>query len=207
MIHLILLPLLLVSGGGIPDDAFVVTATLASDALEVGDEYAVEIKVTLKDGWSASDSGIPKPMLQIEPPKCLKLSGKVLKDFRELSRNEFLREPYERLIKVGKSTVKFKLTRKPRANERIALNVLAYVSDESNSNAHYVRRRLLLPIKPNAVAEAGDAAESTWGVVKTLQIGDKAKLFSLPQADGKRIKLRNYLGKKNILITTYRAYW
>ena len=25
--------------------------------------------------------------------------------------------------------------------------------------------------------------------------------------DGKRIKLRNYLGKKNILITTYRAYW
>ncbi|MCH7870706.1 MAG: hypothetical protein IID33_03300 [Planctomycetes bacterium] len=207
MNNLILLPLLLGSGGGIPNDAFVVTATLAAETLEVGNEYAVEIEVKLKDGWSASDSGIPKPMLQIDAPKCIKLSGKVLKDFRELSRNEFLQEPYERLIKVGKSTVKFKLTRKPRANERIAMNVLAYLSDDTNGNAHYVRRRLLLPIEPNAVSEAGDATESTWGVVKTLQIGDKAKLFSLPQADGKRIKLRDYLGKKNILVTTYRAYW
>lgn len=206
MLHLLLLPLL-IGGGEMPDDAFVVTATLAADTLEVGGDYEIVIEVKLKEGWSASDSGIPKPMLQIDVPKCVKLSGKVLKDFRELSRNEFLQEPYERLITDGKSTVRFKLTRKPGANDSIALNVMAYLSDDPKNNAYYVRRRLELPLEPGAVAQAGDASKSDWGKQKVLQIGDKAKVFSLPQADGKKIKLRTYLGKKNILITTYRAYW
>ena len=206
MLQLLLLPLL-IGGGGMPDDAFVVTATLVADKLEVGNDYEIAIEVKLKDGWSASDSGIPKPMLQIDVPKCVKLSGEVLKGFRALSRNEFLQEPYERLITEGKSTVKFKLARKPGAKDRIALNVMAYVSDDPGNNAYFVRRRLELPLEPGAVAEAGDAAKSDWGKQKVLQIGDKAKVFSLPQADGKKIKLRTYLGKKNILITTYRAYW
>ena len=205
MWHLILLPLLM--GGGAPDDAFVVTAKLTADTLEVGESYDIAIEVKLKEGWSASDSGIPKPMLQIDVPKSVKLTGKVLRDFRELSKNEFLQAPYERLIEGGQATVNFKLAKAPGADDRIALNVMAYVSDDPKNNAYFVRRRVELPLKPNAVGEAGNAANSNWGVERVLQIGDKAKLFSLPQADGKKIKLRSYLGKKNILITTYRAHW
>ena len=79
-------------------DALVVTGKVVADKLEVGHDCEIAIEVKRKEGWWASDSGIPKPMLQIDVPKCVKLSGEVLKGFRALSRNEFLQEPYERLI-------------------------------------------------------------------------------------------------------------
>ena len=40
-----------------------------------------------------------------------------------------------------------------------------------------------------------------------LQIGDRADAFTLARADGTTISLADYKGKKNVLITTYRAFW
>ena len=69
-------------------------------------------------------------------------------------------------------------------------------------------QRFELPLEPGVEAEEVAADESSWGVdEELLQIGDKAVDFELPRADGTTVKLSDYLGKKNIIVTTYRAFW
>jgi peroxiredoxin len=47
---------------------------------------------------------------------------------------------------------------------------------------------------------------SEWGQTQTLQIGDKAEKFALP-SKGSKVSLKKYLGKKNVIVNTYRAFW
>jgi len=185
-----------------------VSATLDAKSFVVGQAYEIQLTVSVAEGWSASAAGIPKPILQIDVPKSVQLSGKVLSDHRELSRNEFLRAPYERLIEVGSSVVEFTLTSEPSADDRIGLNIIAYVRQGEDEDAFFVRKRLELPVEPGATAQSGDSSTSTWGGEGSgLQIGDRAKPFALPRADGSTVTLDDYLGKTNIILTTYRAHW
>jgi hypothetical protein len=65
----------------------------------------------------------------------------------------------------------------------------------------------MLPLKPYAKGKAVGAAPSTWGWHKSLQLGDPATPFTLPRADGTKVNLADYRGKKNVIVTTYRAFW
>jgi peroxiredoxin Q/BCP len=41
----------------------------------------------------------------------------------------------------------------------------------------------------------------------TPKIGDRAPEFSLPSADGKTVALKDYKGKKKLILVFYRGYW
>ena len=189
-----------------PDNAFSVSARIDAETLEVGQEYEIVLEWKVGESYSTGDGGIPAPILQIEVPRTVRLTGKVLEGYRELSKNEFLQEPFERLIKESPVRIGFKLRRLPPEDARMALNVLAYVGGKSDG-AWFVRRRLEIPLRPGAEATEISPTNSNWGKGKGLQIGDKATPFTLPRADGSQVSLRQYLGKKNVIVTTYRAHW
>lgn len=115
---------LVVLGAQPPVDVLAVSAELEVDALTVGPEYDIVLRVAIKDGWSASGDGVPAPLLQIDAPPAVKLSGKHLTSFKELSRNEFLQAPFERLLKAKEERVQFTLIRPPGQGEQISLNVM-----------------------------------------------------------------------------------
>ena len=185
-----------------------VSATLDAKSLVVGQEYSIQLTVSLAEGWSASTAGIPKPILQIDAPESVQLSGTVLSGHRELSRNEFLQAPYERMIEVGSNVVQFTLESDPDESDSVGLNIIAYIRHGEDEDAFFVRQRLQLPLHPGAQAQSGDPSISDWGGESSgLQIGDHAKSFTLPRADDSAVTLDDYLGKTNIILTTYRAFW
>jgi len=203
---LLLLAPLMAAVGPIPDEAVKVSAHLTADALEVGGEYEFVVDVEIAEGVSTSEAGVPAPILQIKVPKSVKLLGKELTTYKELSKNEFLEEPYERLLKELPATVKFKVVRRPKSKDHFSMNVLAYLAGGSKGSGFF-RRRLELAVSPGATATMADPTETDWGKTKTLQIGDKAKKFRLTGADGETVSLKDFKGKKNVIVTTYRAFW
>ncbi|MCO6435574.1 MAG: hypothetical protein J5J06_00625 [Phycisphaerae bacterium] len=190
----------------IPPDALSVSARMDAPSLEVGQTYTIQLDAEFAKGVSAADAGIPAPILQIDVPTSAELAGKVLATQDELRKNEFLQAPYERLLKELPARVEFKLTREPASNEHFALNVIAYLADDEG-NSRFVRKRLTLPLAGSGEATPADPTTSTWGRGDTLQIGDRVEPFTLPRADGSKLSLDGYLGKKNIIVTTYRAHW
>ena len=187
-------------------DTFTVRVELNADTLEVGKKYELEVFVEMAKGWSSAGAGMPAAILQIQSPPSVELDGKVLKGKRDLSRNEYLLAPYERLFEENEAHVEFTLVKAPSADEHFALNVVAYVGG-SGDEQRFVRKRIVIPVTANAKGSEVEATSSDWGHHDTLEIGDKASVFSLPRADGTSLDLSSYLGKKNIIVTTYRAFW
>ena len=194
-----------VSAFGVDADDLSVSARIETGKLIVGQEAKILVDVQLPEGLSASVAGIPAPLLQIQVPRSVRLSGKHLTKHRELARNEFLQAPFEQMVEASPLSIGFKLLRKPRSDDAIYLNVLAYVSD--GGDARFVRRRVEIKLEAEAVGKTVDATRSDWGTEDLLQIGSKAAGFELPRADGSTVSLSQYLGKKNIIVTTYRAFW
>lgn len=191
-----------------PGDVLSISATLDAEALSVGSNYEIVLKVEIKEGWSAAAAGVPAPLVQIGVPASVELSGKVLTSPTELSRNDFLQAPFERLVKNEEERIGFSLVKAPSAEERIWLNVLAYVTQDPTADSFFIRRRLALEVKPRAQAIGVVASKSDWGIDKhSLQIGEPAADFSLPKAFDPPIGLSNYLGQKYVIVTTYRAHW
>ncbi|MEE8169531.1 MAG: hypothetical protein V3T70_03195 [Phycisphaerae bacterium] len=206
MIVWTLLPALLAASGA-PDDVVHVAARIDASSFEVGSEYAIVLDVRVQSGWSAAASGISNPIVQIKPPASAQLVGKVLTSYRELSRNEFLQAPYERLVSEPRSRIAFKLTGKPGADDVFSISVLAYVSEDPKTNGWLIRRRITLPLQAGAAGVVAAPAPSGWGDNDLLAIGDAAPPFKLPKAGGESVALKDYLGKKNVVVTTYRAHW
>ncbi len=192
--------------GPAPDASVKVTATLDAETLDTGDQYDIVVDIDFGEGRSASGAGIPAPILQIDVPESIKLIGEEITGHRALAKNEFLQEPYERLLKKLPARIPIQLVKTPEENDRVGLNVIAYVGDDTASS-FFVRRRIDLPLAPNATAPATNPSKSDWGKNKTLQIGDKAQEFKLPTAAGSKVALKDYLGEKNVIVTTYRAFW
>ena len=200
-------------GGLPPDEVMTVSATLTSSSIEAG-SHEIELTVDFADGWSGSDAGIPKPLLQIEVPGGVSLDGKRVTAYRQLARNEFVMEPFERLISPGTTEIAFSIADVDAVEQgrggAIGLNVIAYVSEEGSDEAYMVRRRLDVPLTAGmTVTGTGQATNSAWtpndGYV--WQIGDEVDDVKLPRADGSLVDLGSYAGEKNIIVTTYRAFW
>ena len=208
--HLLLSTLIMASCLGMSEPApntVMIAATLGADELTVGQTYTIDLTLELAAGWSASESGIPKVFLQIDVPDSVTLSGKVLTEYRELAKNDFVQEPFERMIEPGKTEIGFTLTSLPKAGETLSLNIIAYIKSEDGDDNYYIRRRLDLALQPGAMAKEVDATDTAWGSHDTLVVGEKADDFSLPQYGGASISLADYRGRKNVIITTYRAHW
>lgn len=196
------LPALLPSNGG---SDIAVSARIAAEELEVGVEYTFEVDLELAAGTSSANAGVPAPILQLDVPPSVELSGRVL-NARQVAANNFLDQPYERLMTTTPTTVGFKLTAAPAPDETIGINVIAYLRSEDG--AAFSRRRLELPLVPGAEAREVKANRSTWGANEDLlQIGDDAATFSLPRGDGTFVPLEDYLGKQKVIVLTYRAHW
>ncbi len=190
------------------DNEVPIYAFITSETLEVGGEYELEIFVDLPEAANASKSGAPAPFLQIDVPPSIELGGRYLRTYQELSQNEFLQEPYERLLEENPARIPFKVVAQPGEGERIGLNILAYVKPGGEKRDFFLRRRFELPVEAGVDAEEVAAENSGWGVdEELLQIGDPAVDFELPRADGTKLKLSDYLGKSNVIVTTYRAFW
>lgn len=201
------LMMLLLPVGQVSEGAVTATATIAAESLEVGQSYEFKLQVELGEGFSVSDAGVPKMLLQLEVPKGVKLLGKEYKSYKELAKHEFLEEPYERLIEPGESTISFKVTRQPKPNAEIGINLIAYTNASDGGDDRFIRKRLALPVKGGAVSTVPSDVSSKWGRNKTYGIGDKAGGFVLPSADGTKVSLKKYRDKKNVIVTTYRAHW
>lgn len=187
-----------------PLSAVRVTARLEG-TLAVGAEARIVIDLDLGQA-SAAEAGIPAPILQLDVPPSVQLAGRELTDLKELARNQFMSEPYERLLQELPATVAFTLLSAPATDATIGINVIGYLRTEDGDV--FLRRRLELPLRAGAAAEPGSADDSSWGRDDALlAIGDRAALFDLPRADGSRVALEQYLGDKNIVVTTYRAHW
>lgn len=196
----------LVTLGGVPDDLLVVSAHVEIGRKPGRGEVVLELK--FKDGYAADKDGIAHPILQIDVPVSIRLAGQEITGYRALSRNEFLNEPYERLIKDATTRIPFASERGADSSQAvIGLNILAYMTSPSGDASWFVRKRLEIGTADGSKAKEVSATNSKWGKEPILHIGDKATTFALPRADGSTVSLDSYLGEKNIIVTTYRAFW
>ena len=185
-----------------------VFAWMDTDRLEVGEQYDLVVGYSLPEGASAAGAGPPAPFLQIDLPPSIELVGEVISEYRELTENEFLLKPFERLLEEPETAVPFRVVAEPAEGETIGLNVVGYVRPADGESHGFLRRRLELPVTGGAEAIEGDPTDSSWGVdEKLLQIGDRAAPFELPDPEGRAFPSSEILGRAPALIATYRAFW
>ena len=182
------------------------SAFIDADELVVGERYEIFLRVKLPENVLASEAGAPAPFLQLDVPPSVRLEGRYLETHDELARNEFLAEPYERLLQDELTKIPFTLVAEPKPDERIGLNVVAYLTAPDQAPSFF-RTRLEQPVAAGD-AERATKKRSTWGVDPDLwQIGDRVRAVSLPDAAGQSVDLGQWIGDKNVIVTTYRAYW
>jgi hypothetical protein len=189
-----------------PADTLTARARIEGE-LKPGETARLIVEIESRKGWSLTQAGIPNAIIQIDAADCTELKGDRAKTQKALSRAGFLRHPEERFADGAKTEFEFDVKKTPGADDQFAINVLAYASPPDGANAWFIRRRIAIPIARGAVSRDISPTPSDWGVDDDLQLGDKAPLMKLPRADGSLVNLAEYLGKKNIVITTYRAHW
>jgi hypothetical protein len=191
-----------------PPDTLSAGARLAeSDQIAKGAKNRLVVESKVKSDWDGSAAAIPNVIVQVKAPPSVKLLGDRETDVRKLSKAEFLRLPDERLTSDGETAFPFEFVGEPKPNERFEINLLAYVTNPKESDVWFVRKRIALPLAAGATSNAIDAGDSSWGVDDELQLGDPAPTMTLPRLDGDPLDLEKYIGKKNVVITTYRAHW
>jgi hypothetical protein len=193
--------------GVVPDKAVKVSAKLPARKLKVGGEYEFVVKFAARKGFSSKKSAISRPILQIDVPDSVELVGKVLTDQKELAKNEFLMAPFERLMTDDSERVKFRLIADPKPGDHFGINIVGYIKKKKSGPSHFVRRRLELPVEAKARGEIVPPTTSDWKSPSHVQIGETAPLFDLPRANGSILKLADFIGKGNVLVITYRAFW
>lgn len=175
-------------------------------ALEVGDADAERFGWTLDEPDRSIQRG--RPILQIDVPDSIELteSGPADAASPEDVLTSYLGMPYGRRLLTAETTIAFRLTREPEADDVIGLNVIAYLGDGSREDARFVRRRVHLPVSPGAKAIAADPSDSSWGTANHLHISDVAEDFTLPGTDGESVTLSSLRGQ-TVIVTTYRGQW
>jgi peroxiredoxin len=202
----LLAPLVLAAAPALDD--VTVTAQITGATLEVGAEASFDVRIQLPAGVVADRSGIPGFIVQLDVPNCVTLLGKQVTSARDLARNEFLMEPWERLVKGTEVRIPFVLTEPAAQRDTLGVTVIGYVASAPGDDDAFLRRRLELPLTGGGVAVPGDATNSRWGPDRQLlQIGDRAPGFRLPTLAGGELDLAEHLGRGNLVVTTYRAHW
>lgn len=209
--HFIVVPLALLFGvfaSTPPADTLSASARLAeSGQFMKGAKSRLVVTSKVKEDWDGAAAAIPNVIVQVKVPPSVKLIGDRETSLRKLSKAEFLRLPDERLTADGKTEFPFEFIGEPKANERFEINLLAYVTNPDETNVWFVRKRIALPIAADATSVDIDASDSSWGVDDELQLGDSVPSMTLPRLEGEPLDIGKYLGKRNVVITTYRAHW
>ncbi len=203
------LSVLLIAGsalGGPPGDGVVLEARMP-DAIQSGQELELIVGLRVADGWSASIEGSPGVLIQIDTPDGVELLGDRVTEFGQLARANFLELPWEREVEAGETVVPFSIGGDVASGATLGISAVVYLADADGEN-WFVRRRVELPISAGASESAdSQASASDWGENGTLAVGDEAQAFVLPRADGSEVDLSEHLGKNNVIVTTYRAFW
>ncbi|HPF38013.1 MAG TPA: hypothetical protein P5081_22900 [Phycisphaerae bacterium] len=189
-----------------PADTLRTTARLEGP-LAKGATARLVVRIDVKDGWTLGDAGLPNAVIQLDAPACARVVGDRANDAKALSKAGFLRLPEERMADGAETVFEFTLSAAPGADDSFAVNVLAYASPPGGADAWFIRQRISIPLRDDTRSVSANAAMSRWSGDDGLQLGDKPKLMKLPRADGSLVDLAEHLGKKNIVITTYRAFW
>lgn len=195
-------------------DGVRISASLPFDKVAPGVDLQLVLDVTLPDGQAIAAAGIPGLIVQLDVPRGVVLGGEHVSGYRDLARNEFLLEPFERLVSELPASIPFTLDAPPAEGATIGINVIGYIAPEDESAGHptaasFLRRRLELPLTARAVAREGDARDTSWSCApELLNVGDRAPDFALPRRDGRTLRLTDLLEQgKNVIVTTYRAHW
>ena len=194
-------------------------------ALRIGEAGVATVRIQLAAGLSASDSGVPDFIVQIDPPKGVTLTGDRVLSFEAQRDNEFLMEPWERLATDGKLDIPFEVTGPLPKGATLDMNVVGYVRSKISGDEAFVRRRLELALVPESEAEGRATTHSDWGPFdddresaveepRPLGIGDLAPTFTLPLAGASpqigangTFSLDSILGKRPFVLATYRGHW
>ncbi len=177
---------------------------------------SASLRVQLTKGASSSASGIPGFIVQLDPPPGLRLLGKPVVEFEELRDNEFLMEPWERLVTEELTEIGFAVEDGFDPESTLGIIVVGYVAN--GDKEAFLRRRYELKIAQGAAATLGDATDSSWGPFdelaadkRPLLIGDKAPGFTAPklEADGslEGSSLKEATQASPLVIATYRGHW
>lgn len=127
-----------------------------------GDRAEIRVELAWPDTVSASEAGLPAPILQLDVPACARLTEEHVTGYRALSRNEFLEAPYERLVRDTTASIPLELVAPPAEGDTVGLVLVAYVSDPAGERVRFLRRRIELPLAPGATSRAGDDLDSSW---------------------------------------------
>ena len=192
--------------GGPAHDALTVEARLVEGRAVTDGSPALDVRIRLADGWSYDQAGLPKLRLQLDLPDGLTPKGEVVTG-RQLMRTGFVREPWERLVEPGTTLIELTLAGTPAPDARIGVNVTGYLRADGAEDAWFVRRRVELPALHGATSSVVATPRSDWGPGDAVQIGEPAPDIRLPRADGSEVTLSSFRGRKNVVITTYRAHW
>ena len=192
--------------GVLQPNAIEVSATINAEQLNVGETYPLTFNWNATTNASVNKAGIPVPLIQIDVPDSVELVGKVLTNHKELAGNEFLYAPFERALETESLTIDFKLVSAPTDGDQIAINFIAYATT-SDGTSRFVRKRLAVPVVAHGKGAETEIGNASWGGNNFAKIGDKVEAIALPQADGTQVDLGELIGKSNIIITTYRAFW
>ncbi|HNO78801.1 MAG TPA: hypothetical protein PKN33_12145 [Phycisphaerae bacterium] len=201
------MPMLCIMALGIVQpNAVEISARIDATDLHVGQSYTLTLNWDIASNSSVDQAGIPVPLIQIDVPKSVELVGKVLNEHKELAKNEFLRAPFERALESKSSNIDFKLIAAPKDSDQIAINFIAYATLEDGS-VRFIRKRIAVPVIAEGGGKEVAIGDASWGDNSLVKIGEKVKGVSLPQADGTQVDLGEMIGKSNIVLTTYRAFW
>ena len=81
------------NGSESPSKQVAVSASLHSFGSADRKTYSAELTIRIPEGLSASTSGVPGVIVQVDPPPGVKLVGKRIQSFEDQRDNEFLMEP------------------------------------------------------------------------------------------------------------------
>ncbi|MCA9254894.1 MAG: hypothetical protein KDA33_04625 [Phycisphaerales bacterium] len=176
-------------------------------SLAEGATARLVVRIDVNEGWTLGDAGLPNAVIQVDAPACARVVGERARDAKALSKSGFLRLPEERMADGAETAFEFRLNSAPGADDSFGINVLAYVSPPDGADAWFVRQRIAIPLRKDARSTPANAVTSRWSGDDGLQLGEKPELMKLPRADGSLVDLGEHLGRKNIVITTYRAFW
>ncbi len=185
------------------DDSTIVTRA----QMTRGPDYSILIEFDLSADANRERIELTSPIVQLDVPESVRLNGPRRETHDHMRWSGFIEEPFEWLVEEGKVKVSFNLRKDVPPGTTIGLSFTAFVRIDDGANDYFLRRRLELPVRANSKSIPGDARDSAWGEnAARWRIGDVVRPFSLPRADGSRFDASEHLGKRRIVLVTYRGY-
>ena len=188
-----------------PKDIVTFSASLPAERIEVGGTYTIDVIAEANEAKGYRLAGLtrkPVPfLLQMKVPASIELTP------AKVQKGEHIRAPHEVPVENGRRQVEFRVKSPVGPDDAVVINLVGYVETAAKDQAWLVRRRGQVTIRPGATLIPEPADRNDWHDASNLTIGARAVPFKLPDKDGKIYDLEQDLGRKNIILITYRAFW